>query len=452
MARRIARASLLISLFTCSYAALCHFVAFDLGITIMLGATALYFLLPLLLRTSLGLVTIGNILLAFSFVMELSIVVLSGGIESPVLPWLSSIPVAGLLLANKLSAICWAILCTIAIIALGVGEMFGMSLPLYYDASYLTVFAIQCLAGLPLIIFFLNLIFVKERDVAQNALQESYEELEVQAEEIAAQRDDIHKKSFLLEQHNNNITASINYAKRIQNASLPSEKRLQRGLKNHFVLYKPRDIVSGDFYWFARIGYKTIIAAVDCTGHGVPGAFMSMIGTQKLNEIVKTRNITSPNLILHQLHLTIKEDLDQNNNENKDGMDIAICVIDDERKVLEYAGAKNPLVYIQDGEMKVVKGSKFPIGGNLYKEEPIFDKFELPLDKPTTFYIYSDGYQDQFGGENNRKFMSKRFRELLYEIHKLPMDEQKVTLIKKLEEWKGYDKQLDDILVIGVQI
>ena len=266
---------------------------------------------------------------------------------------------------------------------------------------------------------------------------ETYEQIEAQKEEIQTKT----KK----------LTASIKYAKRIQQAMLPDRQTIRQALPDSFILFKPRDVVSGDFFWFSELpDGRHVIAAVDCTGHGVPGALMSMIGNELLNEIVNLREITEPDKVLHEMHKGVRQDLKQRETQNRDGMDMAICVIDYQRKTLSFAGAKNPLVYIQNGDLHYLRGDKFPIGGKQMAQARAYTTHEVSFQVPTTFYIYSDGYQDQFGGEGGqRKFMAPRFRSLLHNIHFLPIDEQEEILDTTIRTWMKNNRQIDDILVLG---
>lgn len=268
--------------------------------------------------------------------------------------------------------------------------------------------------------------------------------------EIRMQKEEIIIQKNFIEQKNKDITDSITYAQRIQNALLVNKEKIKSALPDSFILYKPRDIVSGDFYWFGEVDNKIIISAIDCTGHGVPGAFMSMLGDSYLNQIIYTHCITSPDLILSELNKNIKRALRQEETNNQDGMDMAICVIDKKNKKLEFAGAKNPLVYIKNDEYNTIKGDKKPIGGMMV-EDRSYTKHILNINKQI-FYIFSDGYQDQFGGESNTKFMTKRFYNLLVDVHDKPFDEQQEILDRIIEKWKGNNAQIDDILVIGFKI
>lgn len=270
----------------------------------------------------------------------------------------------------------------------------------------------------------------------------------------------IESQLSVIQHQHESITSSINYAQRIQNAMLPSEGNFNELIKDSFILFKPKDIVSGDFYWFYNInenkandeGNKTLIAAVDCTGHGVPGAFMSMIGYNSLN-MIASKKIYEPDLILSELNRSIRYSLQQHQNDNKDGMDMALCLIDQEKRTIEFAGAKNPLIIIKDGQLEVIKGDKHPIGGSQGEAERTFTKHVICIDQPTTIYLISDGYEDQFGGPENRKFMIKNLKELLLKIHQEPFEKQKLILEETIENWKGKEeKQIDDILVLGMKI
>lgn len=264
---------------------------------------------------------------------------------------------------------------------------------------------------------------------------------------IKAQKDTIEKK-------NTQILDSIRYAKYIQDAILPSSKLVKEYLAESFILYKPKDIVSGDFYWMEQKDEKVLFAAVDCTGHGVPGAFMSIVGYNGLNRAVNEYNLTKPADILNSLNQIVNATLQKNMDEStvKDGMDIALCMLDTKTKVLEYSGAYNPLYLIQNDELKEIKANKQPIGAFLGAELRKFTNHELQLKKGDVFYIFSDGYADQFGGPNRKKYKNHNFRKLLLSIHALPMQEQRKILNENIENWKGNLEQTDDICVIGVKV
>lgn len=281
-------------------------------------------------------------------------------------------------------------------------------------------------------------------------LMENEEQLEQKViertKEVVAQKEEIEKK-------NKDITASINYAQRIQQAMLPQKKIIKEAFDEAFILFMPRDIVSGDFYWYAKVDDKEIITAIDCTGHGVPGAFMSLIGEAYLNQIIERQEITQPDLILNELHKYIRKALKQEAQENHDGMDMALCVVDKKNKILEFAGAKNPLVYIQNNEITVIKGDKRPIGGVQWEEtERKFTRHIIDISKPTSFYIYTDGFGDQCGGGDHRKFMVRNLNNLFLEIHNSTCDDQEAIFLDIFTKWKGEERQIDDVLIIGCKI
>jgi serine phosphatase RsbU (regulator of sigma subunit) len=245
------------------------------------------------------------------------------------------------------------------------------------------------------------------------------------------------------------IVESMNYARRIQNALLPSDETIRQLIKEYFILFKPKEIVSGDFYWITRKKGKIMMAAADCTGHGIPGAFMSMLAIAFLNEIANTIQDPSPANILNELREHVVHTLKQDTKTitTMDGLDIALCVIDTDKNVIQFAGANNPLYVVHNNELIEYPSDKMPIGyAHEYHE---FSNKTIKLIKGDTFYIFSDGYMDQFGGEKNKKFKPHRFQKLIKDIHDKPMDEQKEILYLTLEEWKGDKEQVDDIIIIG---
>ncbi|MFI5149776.1 MAG: SpoIIE family protein phosphatase [Bacteroidia bacterium] len=260
------------------------------------------------------------------------------------------------------------------------------------------------------------------------------------------------KQKEVIELKNKDITDSINYAKRIQEAILPTKENFKSLFPDSFILYKPKDIVSGDFYWLSEKNDKIYFAAADCTGHGVPGAFTSMIGNSLLNEIVNDKGIAEPARILDALREGIIKALKQSGKEgeNKDGMDISLCCVDLKNKALEFAGAYNPLFLVRRNELIEIKANKFPIG--ISDHQSRFTNNAMNLEKGDCIYVFSDGYADQFGGAEGKKFMRKRFKELLLSMQQQDMDRQGRTLDEAILSWKGKADQVDDILVIGVRI
>jgi serine phosphatase RsbU (regulator of sigma subunit) len=246
------------------------------------------------------------------------------------------------------------------------------------------------------------------------------------------------------------ITDSIEYAEKIQRAILPSLELFTDKL-DHFVLFKPRDIVSGDFYWVEEVEGRFVIITADCTGHGVPGAFMSMLGISLLNEIVLTKGITRPDEILNALRLKIIEALKQEaGGEVKDGMDMTVCVLDPQSGRLLFSGANNPLYHIRRGELRELKGDKMPVA--IHEVMEPFTLHELSLERDDSLYTFSDGYSDQFGGPSKKKFLVKNFRRLLLSIQELPMIDQGVHLDRSFEDYRKEMEQIDDVVVIGVRV
>lgn len=294
--------------------------------------------------------------------------------------------------------------------------------------------------GISIVIVFIIFIFLframrsilaKEEDLTSNLIQSKLE----------------------LEGKNKETRDSILYAKRIQEAILPLPEKIQKSLPNSFVFYEPRDIVSGDFYWFKRTENKLVIAAVDCTGHGVSGAFMSIIGNNLLEDIICKKQVESPNEILKQLHQGVVKVLKQSSREraSRDGMDVALCVIDKNLQQMQFSGALRPLIHIRNGELFRIKSGLSPVGG-FNGIEASFEAHEIQLQKGDAFYIYSDGFADQFGGKKHKKYMTKKFRDFLLSINKYAMTEQGERIADEFFRWKGELDQVDDVLVIGFEI
>jgi serine phosphatase RsbU (regulator of sigma subunit) len=314
------------------------------------------------------------------------------------------------------------------------------------------------LMGGLLVIFLLGFgiyIFInfKHKQRINRELEAKNEEIQAKNEEIQAQNEEITQQRDRIIEQNKKITDSIVYARRIQRAILPQMDMMHPYL-DMFIFYRPRDIVSGDFYWMAQKDDKLIIVAADCTGHGVPGAFMSMLGVAFLNEIVTSETDVYANNILNRLRTNIIRSLNQagkTNIETKDGMDIALCVIDYPSMTLQYAGAYNPLILIRDNALQEIKADKMPVAYFADGKET-FTNHLIPILPGDCIYMFSDGYADQFGGPNEKKFSSKRLKELLLSGHKLPMKEQEKRMATMYDEWIGNTEQVDDVLLMGIKI
>ncbi|MBK3518430.1 PP2C family protein-serine/threonine phosphatase [Carboxylicivirga marina] len=250
---------------------------------------------------------------------------------------------------------------------------------------------------------------------------------------------------------NKKLTDSIEYAQKIQNASLPHEDFLNKIMPEHFIMLRPRDIVSGDFYWVEETNNKLIIVAADCTGHGVPGAFMSMYGVAYLHEIVGKNGITQPAEIINKLRRIVIESLKQEEgSEVKDGMDISIISIDKTNKVIEFAGAFNDLLLVRNKEMQIFQADHMPV--SIGESDKPYTNHTIPYQDNDCVYLYSDGYPSQFGGPNDKKLMQKGFRNLLLDNHQYPMPQQGDIFNKFFDMWKGINDQIDDVLVMGIRM
>ncbi|MFC2136946.1 tetratricopeptide repeat protein [Bacteroidota bacterium] len=301
----------------------------------------------------------------------------------------------------------------------------------------------------------------REKKKSNIELRAKNEEILQQKEEIMAQRDEIEKQKNVAEQqrdqiqHQNKvITDSIQYAKRIQTAVLPKPDLLKSYFDDYFIYYKPRDIVSGDFYWFTEIQDNLIVVAADCTGHGVPGAFMSMMGIAYLNEIANKNEILEANKILELLRDNVIKSQHHTGEygETKDGMDMALIILNKKKKEIQYAGANNPLLLLRNNEVQEFKPDRMPIGIFFQRDQDKFANQKIKLKKDDVIYLFSDGYADQFSEKSGMKFLFKRFRNMILELHQIPMEEQEKEFDKRFIEWKGKRNQIDDVLVMGLKV
>jgi serine phosphatase RsbU (regulator of sigma subunit) len=292
--------------------------------------------------------------------------------------------------------------------------------------------------------------------VAQNEeIVAQRDHIEQQHEEIQSQRDMALKQRDKIMEQQQEIQDNIMYASRIQYALLPPKDLIKQLLPKHFILNKPKDVVSGDFYWISQNRGKTIIAVSDCTGHGISGAMMSMLGTAFLNEIVNRNDITNSTQILQQLRERVISSLHQQIGDtiedSRDGMDIAICIIDIVDNTLEFSGANNPLYLFRKGELIELKPDKMPIGIHEFFHEP-FNTQTIDLQKGDTIYLFSDGYADQFGGKHGKKLKYAKFKSMLSDLSSVPFIKRQATLLKEFELWRGHNEQIDDVLIVGFEI
>ena len=261
------------------------------------------------------------------------------------------------------------------------------------------------------------------------------------------------KQKLVIEEKQEEITDSINYAKRIQDAMMTSSVYLKDTLPKSFIFFKPKDVVSGDFYWIYKDQEENIFFTVaDCTGHGVPGAFMSMIGTSLLNEIIIEKGIKETDKILIEMRAQIIRSLSQEDEgAQKDGMDISLCKLNMKKKTVEFSGAHNSLIHVRGEELKTYRGDHQPVGLLLGEKKP-FTKHQVKLKKDDMLYIYSDGYQDQFGGAKGKKYMAAKFKKQLLKMSNKSEDQQLAILDQEFSSWKNDYEQIDDVCVMGVRI
>ncbi len=313
-------------------------------------------------------------------------------------------------------------------------------------------------------LLFLSFIFYflyKRIKIQNNKISEQSEQLRKTNDQIRVQNQALELQKNIIHKKNQDITSSLYYAQRIQNAMLPELSVFQQIVPESFVFFQPREIVSGDFYWAYEYQnadtHKLVVSVVDCTGHGVPGAFMSLVGDALLNQIIKIQQIIEPDQILEHLNHGVQYTLRQQETSNKDGMDLALCVIDLPKNTLQFAGAKSPLLYIENGVLHEIKGTPMPIGGreSYYRrresENIRFTQASLELKPNMVFYMFSDGFYDQFNDEG-QKFLRKNFYQLLLDNHRLPFVEQKAKLSTTITDWIGNRHQIDDITVLGFSL
>ncbi|OFX89534.1 MAG: hypothetical protein A2W99_14505 [Bacteroidetes bacterium GWF2_33_16] len=285
------------------------------------------------------------------------------------------------------------------------------------------------------------------------SLEQKQEEIEVKNKFIELQHENVLKQRDIITQKNNEIMADIRYASRIQQAIFPDLTKFEELTNQYFIFHLPKSHISGDFYWITKYNENLIIAIGDCTGHGVSGALMHMLGTVYLNSIITENKFVHASDILEQLRGKIMTLLNQKGTlgETQDGMDIALCIIDSKANKMEFAGANNPLYLVRNNELTEYKGDRMPVGIHINFNKP-FTNHEIEIKNNDHIYLFSDGYADQFGGESGKKFRYKKFQELLTEINEFPLYQQKEMLENAYIDWRGSLDQIDDVLVFGYKI
>lgn len=345
------------------------------------------------------------------------------------------------LVANRLSGIIWIVLTVIEYIIFYYAEAHGWrDFHAYSAKTDSAYYFINLILGSVFLLLIMHL-HEKSKDSFTKIILDAKAELE--------------SKSKELEIRNKDVTDSINYAKRIQFAVLPHEETIYRSIPLSFIYYKPKAIVSGDFFWFHELNKdEYILACADCTGHGVPGAFMTVIGSSLLNQTIIDNKITEPAKILaeldKQINFTLKQQKDYDISV-QDGMDLSLIKVNKSIKEFIITGAKRPVVFIRDKQLQDLKGSKFSIGG-MRTDEKRFDEIKISYKEDDMLYFYTDGYTDQFGGEKGKKFSSKRLKENFLSIHRLSVAEQKQNLNSTMNKWMNELEQVDDMLIIGIKL
>ena len=411
------------TLFSFLYVTVSFFIDFFPGIVAMITCSLLFLVtLYLFLHHKISYETGANLYISNSCIVAIAnCSFYSGGDISPVLPWFILIPVISLLLFGKARATyAWFFFSLAATVGAYVAGILGYGFPIYYDYDLAKPFGLICSGGLISIIFIITMVFEATK---ANALKE-------------------------IDRKNREILDSITYAKRIQTAILPPRKMLEKYLPNSFILYKPKDIVAGDFYWLEPVDNQVMFAAADCTGHGVPGAMVSVICNYSLNRSVREFNLRLPGEILDKTKELVVKEFEASEDDVKDGMDIALCSIDGLK--LKYAGAHLPLWIVRNGKILETKPSKQPVGK--FETSAPYITHEIDLQKGDGIYIFSDGIVDQFGGPKEKKFKANALRELLLSNQEASMCEQKEIIDASFEAWKGDLDQVDDVCVIGVRV
>lgn len=464
-AKAMMQAFLLTGVFSLSYLFISYLIDFSHGFSFMWVNVICFLVFPFLLRFKFSLDLLGNLYLAIG---SLTIVILSyfsGGLHSPVLPWLAATPTLALMLMDRRYAIFWTLLMILVVAFFGYLS-FNEVEPAYdFETDWHVFFYVQVMVGLIVLVLVINLIFhdskekayqlISEKNAelnqALNQLEEAQSALEKSHNDIILINHELIRQKELTESKNNSITSSLRYAKNMQNALMPNPYILQSLFTDSFFLNKPLKIVSGDFFWVTRANGLTYAAVVDCTGHGVPGALMSVLGNNLLKEAAKLRKLCDPALILQFLQKGVNSALHQAETFNHDGMEIGICVLDEEKGEARFAGAKISLLYVQAGKLHYIKADNMAIGGLNADRQAGYQVHTIRIDTPTKFYLFTDGLKDQFGGIRGKKFMLRRVRQTINHVHQLPMPMQKSYIAEILNDWMKGEEQVDDITIVGFQ-
>lgn len=464
-AKAMLQAFMLTAVFSLSYLFISYLIGFSYGVSLMWFNVISFLLLPFLLRFKFPLDLLGNIYLSIGSLAVGMIIYFSGGLHSPVLPWLAASPTMALMLMGKRYAIWWTLLTILVVVFFGYLAFEEVELPYNFNTDWHVFFNIQVIVGLIVMVLVINLIFHNSKEKAYQIISEKNVELSQALNELECARNALEKshndivlinhelirQKELTESKNISITSSLRYAKNMQNALMPNPYILQSLFTDSFFLTKPLNIVSGDFFWVTRANGLTYAAVVDCTGHGVPGALMSVIGNNLLKEAAKLRRLSNPAHILQFLQKGVSAALHQAETYNHDGMEIGLCVLDEEKGEASFCGAKISLLYVQQGRMHYIKADNMAIGGISTRRQADYQVHTIRIDIPTKFYLFTDGLKDQFGGADGKKFMLRRVKQTIEHVYQLPMPMQKSYIAEILNDWMKGEEQVDDITIVGFQ-
>ena len=464
-AKNLLRAFVFTGLSSLSYLFISYFIDFSFGVNLMIMNFIGFFLLAFMLRFHLPLDFLGNLYVLTGASGVVGVIYFSGGLDSPIISWLAACPPLSLMLVGKRSAIVWSTLMVVCLCFFAYLAFIDFPLPQNFNGEWLIVFKIHIISGLIFLTYLINLIFNNTKEKAHKIVEQKNKELVKAMEALEGARlalekshDDIVlvnmeliRQKEITENKNRAITSNLRYAKEMQNAIMPNPHILQSLFVDSFYMLKPLKIVSGDFFWTTRVDGLTFVAVVDCTGHGVPGALMSVIGNNLLKEAVKIKKMTDPPEILSFLHKGVCLALHQDETASHDGMEIGLCVIDEEEGLVKYSGAKISLFVARNGSIEQIKADNQSIGGIYSGARKEFRLHSIPLDTITKFYLFTDGLKDQFGGPEGKKFMLRRINQTLHHIHQLPMPMQKSYITEIMNDWMREEEQLDDITIVGFQ-
>ncbi|NME72409.1 PP2C family protein-serine/threonine phosphatase [Flammeovirga aprica] len=433
---------------------------FKVGEVVCVYFVAVHCLLFLLLKLKAPFYIIGN-LFSFLVLSGLSIIVIySGGIKAPVIAWFLCVIVSAFWYANRLSGIIWFVITALDVLFIFMADLFEVLPADQMPEEAYAFYAGVMLLGIMFYYFVVIITYENWKDKAVKKMNEqhqellsNHEELQHQNEEIAAQKELLNDRTERIEEVNLKLNGSISYASRIQQSILSKEEELQNYFADAFVYWKPRDVVGGDFYWMCDFGKGIkVLACIDCTGHGVPGSFLTIMANDILNEAAHYLKMSDPRHLIIFLDQNIQRLTSKREKGYiEDGMDVSIIRVNENEGEVEFAGAKQNLYRISDGELTEYKGDKFSVGGRSIRDKR-FIKKSFEYQKDDLLFLQSDGYQDQFGGKNDKKFMRKQYKSNLLNNHYLPLQTQKAELSKAFNLWKGEERQTDDVLVVGIKL